>query len=102
MALFCFPWFAGFLNAVTVVLIKGVSNVIKTEHEFHHNFKHPLTYILIILAPVCLVVEVLMFNHGLKYFDMSKVIPIFRGSVVINSILCGGIIYEEFSKFSNT
>lgn len=100
LPLFLFPWFAGFLNAITVVVIKGVTNVIATEKEFHHNFKHPLTYVLILLAPLSIVSELLMFNHSLKYFDMSKVTPIFRGSVVINSILFGGIIYEEFFKFS--
>lgn len=51
--------------------------------------------------PASLIGEVYLLNQGMKNFDMSKVTPIFRSSIVINSVLCGGIIYNEFSTFSS-
>jgi len=98
--MFVYPWFAGYLNAYCVTLVKSVGNIFATESETHAGFKHLLTYVIFLGLGGSLFVEVLIMNMGMKNFDMSKVTPIFRGSIVINSVLCGGIIYDEFSTFT--
>jgi len=80
-------------------LVKSIGNIISTEKETHAGFKSPLTYFIFIALVASLVCEIFVMNAGMKNFDMSKVTPIFRGSIVINSVLSGGIIYDEFSTF---
>jgi len=101
LAVFTFPWFAGFLNSYAVTLVKCITNIFGTEHEVHYNFKHFLTYVIFILAPLVLLVEVALINHGMKHFDMSKVMPINKGAVVINNVICGGVIFREFDNYED-
>ena len=38
-------------------------------------------------------------NVALKYYDQMEIIPIYQSSVILNNVLCGGIIFNEFSRY---
>lgn len=99
--MFTFPWFAGFLNSYAVTLVKCITNIFGTEKEVHYNFKSALTYVIFILTPTVLILEVYLVNVGMKHFDMSKVMPINKGAVIINNVICGGVIFKEFDNYED-
>jgi hypothetical protein len=38
-------------------------------------------------------------NYGIKYYNQLEVVPIYQSSVIINNILCGGIVLGEFKYY---
>ena len=36
----------------------------------------------------------------MKHYDQLETIPILQASSIVNNLLCGGIIYQEFLKYS--
>ena len=38
-------------------------------------------------------------NSGLRYYSQLEVIPVYQSAVIINNIIAGGIIFQEFAKY---
>jgi len=39
-------------------------------------------------------------NLSLKHYDQLETIPILQASSIVNNLICGGLIYQEFGKYS--
>lgn len=52
------------------------------------------------MAGVSLVSELYFLNMSLKCYDQMETIPLFQASIILNNVLCGGVIFQEFAKYT--
>lgn len=97
LAVFSFPWFAGFMSGMTSLFAK--CTIMLLSH-FGKNSHFALTYIIPILLLLSAVMEILSLNLGFKYFDTAVVVPIFKASIVFHNTMWGGILLAEFYTYS--
>lgn len=97
--LFLFPWASGLLSGITTSFIKGVAEMAKSE-ELMTILTHPLPYICLCICGLSIVGQLYTMNNGFKYYNQLEVVPIYQSSVIINNILCGGIIFNEFKFYT--
>jgi len=93
--LILYPWASGLLSGMTTSFIKGFAESLK-NHTFYELATHPLPYICLIICSFNIVGQLYTLNTGLKYYNQLEVIPIYQSSVIINNIICGGLIFNEF------
>lgn len=95
---FVFPWFAGFVSGMLALFAKCTImlavHIMKSD-----NSKSPFTYIIFLCTPIFIISELVTLNLGLKYFDTSLVIPIFKASIVFHNTMCGGVLLQEFFHY---
>ena len=96
-AVFCLPWFAGFMSGMLALTAKWTLNLV--VHMDRDNAGHVLTYVIFALTFMFLILQLTTQNLSLKYFDVSYVIPVFQASVVFHNTMCGGILLQEFFNY---
>ena len=93
-----FPLASGMLASISITLIKGVSESIG-EYDLVYNLSNWLNYVLLISISFTLFFQLFFLNQSLRYYNQLEVVPVYQASVIIFCILCGGIIYEEFTYY---
>lgn len=58
-----------------------------------------MLYILLVLVAVTLVSQLYFMNLCLKYYDQLEIVPIYQASLILNNVLAGGFIFDEFAKY---
>eukprot|EP00347_Sterkiella_histriomuscorum_P002196 403369096 len=97
--LILYPWASGLLSGMTTSFIKGVAEMMK-NHDIMELVVHPLPYICLAICGVNIIGQLYTLNTGLKYYNQLEVIPIYQSSVILNNILCGGLIFNEFQLYT--
>jgi uncharacterized membrane protein len=99
--IFCLPWTAGAISSVAATSFKSTIDIVATTLQGDvENWVDPFSYFFVLLTPTCLISETMIYNKALQRFEMAKVAPIFKGSVIINNILMGGVLWLEFKNSS--
>ena len=99
MPLILFPWASGLLSGITTSFIKGVAEMVKGE-SLVSCLTHPLLYTCLVICGFTIVGQLYTMNQGFKYYNQLEVVPIYQSSVIINNIICGGVIFNEFRLYS--
>ena len=58
-----------------------------------------MIYILLLLVTISLVSQLAFMNMSLKYYDQLEIVPIYQAAIILNNVLCGGVIFQEFDKY---
>lgn len=93
-----FPWTSGMLSTMTTLFIKCVAELFQGE-SILYIISHPMIYICLLFVVCTLVGQLYTLNTGIKYYNQLEVVPIYMSSVIINNIICGGVIYNEFASY---
>lgn len=93
-----FAWSSGLISCMTTSFIKVVAELFKSESP---NFilQHPLFYSCLIICFLNIFAQLYTLNQALKFYNQLEVVPIYLCSLILNSILCGGIIFDEFRSY---
>ena len=94
--LLAFPWFGGYLSGMATLFFKTFIEMTKTASEFN-NFADAFPWVILASALTSIVLQLVMLNKGLKYFNAIDTVPIYESSVILHNISCGGIVLNEFS-----
>ncbi|CDW72158.1 phospholipase d [Stylonychia lemnae] len=99
LPLILYPWASGLLSGMTTSFIKGVAEITK-NHTMYELATHPLPYICLAICGFNIIGQLYTLNTGLKFYNQLEVIPIYQSSVILNNLLCGGLIFNEFQYYS--
>lgn len=93
--MFSFPWFAGFTSGMLALVAKCFMMLVVKIGE-KENYSFFFTYVIFASLLLFIFGELYTLNLGLKYFDTSYIIPIFKASIVFHNTMCGGVLLQEF------
>lgn len=101
-----FPWFAGMFWCLASTLIKSWFINFEQDSAYHHSFLQRIGEIegivLLINIIIFTFISFFMLNKALYYFEPIYVLSFEKVSLLINNLLCGGIILDEFERISGT
>ncbi|CAI2372418.1 unnamed protein product [Moneuplotes crassus] len=99
------PFYAGFTATFSNTVAKLNMNVLHDD-VFNHQDGDPKlgvykTTLLILFNFMLIYSNLFLLNKCIQYFEPIYIIPMKKVALLINNILCGGIILDEFSEFNN-
>ena len=98
------PWFAGLFCCLASTLIKSLFMIYK--HQLHSNkniiarFGEPDVILLVLNICFLTFISFYLLNKSLQYFEPIYVLPFEKVSLMINTLLWGGIILQEFEELT--
>lgn len=99
-----FPWFAGMFWCLASTLIKSWFINFEQDTQYNHSFLQRIGEIqgIILLINILLFTFISFFllNKALYYFEPIYVLSFEKVSLLINNLLCGGIILDEFERIT--
>ncbi|CAI2372812.1 unnamed protein product [Moneuplotes crassus] len=99
-----FPWFAGLFCCLSSTMTKSWFLLLQERLLTHTNFFGKIGDVqgLVLLMNILFFTFLSFFllNKALYYFEPIYVLPFEKVSLLINNLLCGGIILDEFTKIS--
>mmetsp|Transcript_25310 Transcript_25310/g.28067 ORF Transcript_25310/g.28067 Transcript_25310/m.28067 type:complete len:323 (-) Transcript_25310:61-1029(-) len=99
-----FPWFAGLSCCLASTMTKSWFLMFDEDDTHHENIISKIgeTQGIILMANILIFTFVSFFllNKALLHFEPIYILPFEKVSLLINNLLCGGIILDEFNKIS--
>ncbi|CAI2373213.1 unnamed protein product [Moneuplotes crassus] len=99
-----FPWFAGLFCCLASTMTKSWFLFLEERMPMHLNifdkFGDPQGMFLLLNICFFTFLSFYLLNKALYYFEPIYVLPFEKVSLLINNLLCGGIILDEFTKIS--
>ncbi|KAJ7044433.1 DUF803-domain-containing protein [Mycena alexandri] len=95
---------ASLVGGVSVMFVKGFSIALKLTFSGENQFVYPSTYLFIIIAGVCIVVQLNYANKALDLFSVNLVNPIYYVGFCTATIVASFILFKGFNtpSASNT
>lgn len=101
-----FSFFASFFGTLSNTMLRGL--VIIFDDDFIDHDDDEKTFgaaqiFVFIMINICLMLTSLFYlNKCLQYFDPIYMIPLIKVFTLMNTIICGGIVYKEFELYDTT
>ncbi|KAJ7037310.1 DUF803-domain-containing protein [Mycena alexandri] len=91
---------ASLVGGVSVMFVKGFTIAIKLTFSGENQFVYPSTYLFIIIAGVCIVVQLNYANKALDLFSVNLVNPIYYVGFCTATIVASLILFKGFNTTS--
>jgi len=88
------------LGSITVLSSSAISHFITHLGEDPSVLRSPIPYLLLPVLVSTAVLQLKHLNLAQKHFDSSAVVPVYYLSFTICSISGGGIVYQDFWRFT--
>ena len=99
-----FPWFAGLFWCLASTMTKSWFLLYEEETKHHENiislFGEMQGIILLWNIGIFTFWSFFLLNKALLHFEPIYILPFEKVSLLINNLLCGGIILDEFTKIT--
>lgn len=99
------PFFAGFTATFSNTVAKLAMNVLSDDFINYHEGDPKLgigyTLLLGLFNIFLIYSNLFLLNKCIQYFEPIYIIPMKKVALLINNIMCGGIILNEFKEFDN-
>jgi hypothetical protein len=98
-----FSFFASFFGTLSNTMLRGLVIIVDDDFLNHDDgdekFGVAQMIILIIINIVLMIVSLVYLNKCLQYFDTIYIIPMVKVFTLMNTIICGGVVYKEFDEY---
>ncbi|KAJ7749747.1 DUF803-domain-containing protein [Mycena metata] len=93
---------ASLVGGVSVMFVKGFSVALKLTFSGENQFVYPSTYLFVLIAAVCIVVQLNYANKALDLFSVNLVNPIYYVGFCTATIVASLILFKGFNTTSAT
>ncbi|KAJ7870358.1 DUF803-domain-containing protein [Mycena leptocephala] len=91
---------ASLVGGVSVMFVKGFSVALKLTFSGENQFVYPSTYLFVVIASVCIVVQLNYANKALDLFSVNLVNPIYYVGFCTATIVASLILFKGFNTTS--
>ncbi|KAF7354177.1 hypothetical protein MVEN_01105400 [Mycena venus] len=91
---------ASLVGGVSVMFVKGFSVALKLTFSGENQFVYPSTYLFVVIAGVCIVVQLNYANKALDLFSVNLVNPIYYVGFCTATIVASLILFKGFNTTS--
>ncbi|KAJ7763994.1 DUF803-domain-containing protein [Mycena maculata] len=93
---------ASLVGGVSVMFVKGFSVALKLTFSGENQFVYPSTYLFVVIAGVCIVVQLNYANKALDLFSVNLVNPIYYVGFCTATIVASLILFKGFNTTSTS
>jgi hypothetical protein len=98
-----FSYFASFFGTLSNTMLRGLVIIVNDDYLSHNSgdskFGVGPMIILIIINIVLMLTSLIYLNKCLQYYDTIYIIPMVKIFTLMNTIICGGVVYKEFDQY---
>ncbi|KAJ7658078.1 magnesium transporter NIPA-domain-containing protein [Mycena rosella] len=91
---------ASLVGGVSVMFVKGFTVALKLTFSGENQFIYPSTYLFVVIAGVCIVVQLNYANKALDLFSVNLVNPIYYVGFCTATIVASLILFKGFNTTS--
>ncbi|KAJ7689063.1 magnesium transporter NIPA-domain-containing protein [Mycena rosella] len=91
---------ASLVGGVSVMFVKGFTVALKLTFSGENQFVYPSTYLFVVIAGVCIVVQLNYANKALDLFSVNLVNPIYYVGFCTATIVASLILFKGFNTTS--
>jgi len=96
-----YAFLAGLFGAQSVVFARALGQLaVSSTYGGVIFLARWQTYLLLIALISMIVIQMIYLNKGLSRFESSYNVPVFTGTFIVGTAVSGGVVYGEFSAFS--
>ncbi|KAJ7290501.1 DUF803-domain-containing protein [Mycena rebaudengoi] len=93
---------ASLVGGVSVMFVKGFSVALKLTFSGENQFVYPSTYLFVVIAGVCIVVQLNYANKALDLFSVNLVNPVYYVCFCTATIVTSLILFKGFNTASTS